>query len=72
MEPDRWLSVNEVSEYLGVSRDTVYAWLAGKGMPGHRAGRFWKFKREEVDVWVRAGSAASPSGELGEKERNGG
>ncbi len=58
---DRWLSVDEVAEYLGVSKDTVYAWVTGKGMPGYKVGRFWKFKREDVDAWVRAGGAASSS-----------
>jgi excisionase family DNA binding protein len=55
---DRWLSVDEIAEYLGVSKDTVYAWLSKKQMPGHRVGRFWKFKRDEVDGWVRGGGAA--------------
>ncbi len=54
---DRWLSVEEIAEYLGVSKDAVYAWISTKGMPGHRVARFWKFKREEVDAWVRAGGA---------------
>lgn len=55
---DRWLSVEEIAEYLGVSKDTVYTWVSSKGMPGHRVGRFWKFKKVEVDDWVRAGGAA--------------
>lgn len=55
---DRWLSVDEIAEYLGVSKDTVYAWVTGKGMPGHKVGRFWKFQRNEIDEWVRAGEAA--------------
>jgi excisionase family DNA binding protein len=55
---DRWLSVDEIAEYLGVSKDTVYAWIAGKGLPAHRIGRFWKFKRHEVDEWVHSGKAA--------------
>lgn len=58
---DRWLSVDEIAEYLGVSKDTVYAWVSGKGMPGYKVGRFWKFKKEDVDAWVRAGGAASIS-----------
>lgn len=41
-------------------------------MPGHKVGRFWKFKREDVDVWVREGGAASSSDELSEKERKDG
>lgn len=60
---DRWMSVDEVAEYLGVSKDSVYSWLTSKGMPGYRVGRFWKFKRYDVDAWVRAGGAASASDE---------
>ena len=60
---DRWLSVDEIAEYLGVSRDTVYAWVTTKGMPGFKVGRFWKFKKEEVDSWVRDGGAASSTDE---------
>lgn len=58
---DRWLSVDEIAEYLGVSRDTVYSWLSNKSMPGHRVGRLWKFKRTEVDQWVRASEMAAAS-----------
>jgi excisionase family DNA binding protein len=54
---DRWLSVDEIIAYLGVSRDTVYAWIASRGMPAQRVGRLWKFKRDEVDGWVREGGA---------------
>lgn len=61
---DRWRSVDEIAEYLGVSRDTIYAWVTQKGMPGHKVGRFWKFKQQDVDDWVRAGGAAASSDEF--------
>ena len=54
---DRWLSVDEIGEYLGVKRDTVYKWINDKGMPAHKIGRLWKFKASQVDAWVEAGSA---------------
>ena len=54
---DRWLSVDEIGEYLGIKRDTVYTWINDKSMPAHRVGRFWKFKKDEVDNWVRNGGA---------------
>ena len=63
---DRWRSVDEIAEYLGISKDTVYAWVTNKGMPGHKVGRFWKFKQQDVDDWVRAGGAAASSDELDE------
>lgn len=54
---NRWLSVKEIAHHLGTSRDTVYRWIEDKKLPAHRIGRFWKFKTEEVDKWVRAGKA---------------
>lgn len=56
---DRWLSVEEISKYLGISSDTVYRWIDKQKMPAHKMGRLWKFKRGEVDDWVKAGGAAS-------------
>lgn len=44
--------------YLGASKDNVYGWINEKGMPGHRMGRLWKFKREEIDWWVTSGGAS--------------
>lgn len=54
---DRWLSVDEIADHLGVSKDTVYAYIANKHMPAHRVGRLWKFQKSEVDLWVKAGRA---------------
>ena len=54
---DRWLSVEEICKYLGVSNDTVYKWIDKHGMPANRMGRLWKFKKDEVDEWVKAGGA---------------
>jgi excisionase family DNA binding protein len=51
---DRWLSVDEIGEYLGVKRDTVYNWINNKSMPAHKIGRLWKFKVSQVDAWVEA------------------
>lgn len=50
---DRWLSVNEIAVYLGIKRDTVYKWINAKEMPAHKVGRLWKFKKDEIDCWVR-------------------
>jgi len=56
---DRWMSVDEICRYLGVSNDTVYRWIDSHVMPAHKMGRLWKFKRDEVDMWVKTGGAAS-------------
>lgn len=54
---DRWLSITEICKYLGISNDTVYKWIDKYGMPAHRMGRLWKFKKDAVDAWVEAGGA---------------
>lgn len=56
---DRWLSVDEVAQFLGVARDTVYRWIEHQNMPAHKIGRLWKFQKEEVNEWVKAGGAVN-------------
>lgn len=55
---DRWVSVEEIAEHLGVSKDTIYGWISKREMPAHKVGRLWKFKTGEVDDWVRNGKAS--------------
>lgn len=59
-DAERWLSVSEIAAYLGIKVDTAYKWIRRRGMPAHKAGRLWKFKRGEVDEWVRSGEAGDP------------
>ena len=51
---DRWLSVEEICKYLGISNDTVYRWIDKRDMPANKVGRLWKFKKSEVDEWVKS------------------
>lgn len=67
MMEDRWLSVDEIAAYLGIKRDTVYKWIDQKDMPAHKVGRLWKFKKVEIDEWVRR-SGASRQGNRGEQD----
>ena len=55
---EKWSSLEEITEHLGVSKDTIYRWIAKKQMPAHRAGKLWKFKISEVDEWVMKGEAS--------------
>ena len=51
---ERWYSMNEVCEYLGITRDTCLTWIEKRGMPGVKIGRTWKFKNSEIDEWMHS------------------
>jgi len=50
---DAWMTLEEVAQYLKVSKDSIYR-LAQKGkMPASKIGNLWRFKREEIDKWMK-------------------
>lgn len=55
---EKWLSMKDITDHLGVSRDTVLTWINEKKMPAHKIGRLWKFQISEVDAWVKNGGSA--------------
>lgn len=63
---EKWSTLKEVQEYLGVSRETMLIWIAKRNMPAYKVGRLWKFKLSEVDDWVRSGGAAEGTDEKNE------
>lgn len=58
---EKWSSMDIITDYLGVSRETVLQWINNRNMPAHKVGRLWKFKISEVDEWIRSGGAAEKS-----------
>ncbi|AZU01153.1 helix-turn-helix domain-containing protein [Brevibacterium linens] len=60
---ESWMSADEIAAHLGVSKDTVYAWISAQQMPAHKVGRLWKFQASEVDEWVRRGGASTQENE---------
>lgn len=58
MTEDRWLSVEEIARYLGVSKESIYRWLDRGTIPSHRVGKLWRFKPSEVDAWVLSGKSS--------------
>ena len=47
------LTVKELSEYLKLNEKTAYR-LAAKGdIPGFKVGGSWRFRKSEVDRWIK-------------------
>jgi len=56
---DKWIGIKEAANYLGVNKDSIRNWIKqNKGIPAHKIGRLWKFKRSELDEWVKSGKSA--------------
>jgi excisionase family DNA binding protein len=56
---DGWIGINEAAEYLGVTKETVRNWIKKKNsIPAQKIGKLWKFKRSELDAWVKSGQSA--------------
>jgi len=50
---DRWISIQEVWDYLGVKYHTVMRWIHQRGMPASKVGKLRCFKTADIDEWVR-------------------
>lgn len=59
MLDENYISVDEAAEYLGIKTVTLRNWIKKKpDIPAHRIGKFWKFKRSELDEWIASGKSA--------------
>ncbi len=55
---DKWISLDEAAEYLGIKPVTLRKWIKEqKELPAHKIGRLWKFKCSELDEWVKSGKS---------------
>ena len=56
---DKWINLEEAADYLSVNKDTIRNWIRkDKGIPAHKIGKMWKFKKVELDEWVKSGKSA--------------
>ena len=46
------LTMNEASEYLGISKLTLYGWVSERKLGFIKVGRLVKFKQEHLDRWI--------------------
>ncbi len=58
---DNWINLDEAADYLGVKPVTMREWvkkISYNEIPAHKIGKQWKFKREELDLWIKSGKSA--------------
>lgn len=55
---EKWSSLEEVADHLGVSKDTVRNWIRKEVIPHYRVGKQYRFKLSEIDKWIESGESA--------------
>ena len=54
----RFLGVNECSQYLGVTKGTLYVWVCHRKIPYLKVGRLVKFDLKVIEEWLKESSVA--------------
>lgn len=46
------MDIRQASQYLGVSRETLYKYVYEETIPAFKLGNRWKFKKTVLDRWM--------------------
>ena len=49
---ERWMTLQQVAEYLQLSKDQIYRLAQTGRMPASKVGNRWRFRRERIDSWI--------------------
>lgn len=56
-EVEKWVSLEEVADHIGLSKDTIRNYIKRDQIPFYRIGKQYKFKISEIDTWIESGRA---------------
>ena len=48
----RWMTLQEVAEYLQLSKDLIYRLAQSGRIPASKVGSRWRFRQERIDRWM--------------------
>ena len=59
MPNDDIMTVKELADYLKIAEKTAYRFASEGKVPGFKVGSAWRFKKEEIDAWIKRQSEAA-------------
>jgi excisionase family DNA binding protein len=63
--PPTLMTMQEVADYLRVTRSTIHRILKRNQIPAFRIGRHWRFDLEEIDNWCASRALSNePKGDV--------
>ena len=66
MPNDDIMTVKELADYLKIAEKTAYRFASQGKVPGFKVGSAWRFKKEEIDSWIKRQSEGNTT-EQGKK-----
>jgi excisionase family DNA binding protein len=54
MKTDKWLTLDELAEYLKLSTSNHYRMTQKGEVPASKIGSRWRFGRDEIDAWMKS------------------
>lgn len=58
---EKWINLEDAATYLDIKPVTLREWIKKQdtnGIPAYKIGTQWKFKKSELDEWVKTGKSA--------------
>lgn len=56
----RYINIDELSAYLGLSKNTIYSWVWQKKIPYTKLGRLVKFDLRAINHWMQKNTVEVP------------
>lgn len=50
---DVYITIKELAKYLKVKQSTIYNWINKGRIPVSKVVGQWRFKRSEIDQWIK-------------------
>ena len=57
------MTVRQVAAYLNVNEKTVDRLAQRRELPAFKVAGAWRFKREDIDLWIERQKDTNPAGE---------
>ena len=54
------LTIDELAEYLKISKSTLYKLAQEGSIPSQKVGKHWRFHKDAVDQWLRQRGPTNP------------
>jgi len=52
-ENNNLMNIDELADYLGLRKQTIYNWLHKKKISGIKVGKVWRFDRKAIEKWLK-------------------